>query len=268
MNVFLGDALRGRRAVKAAALALVLGIVAAPQAPTEAPTPDQRTDGSFRPRFAASGLVTNEYASRKPHDPAVRLSGDWKVTSGSLFARDGAAWTGPPDSVGPDALSARGTNSAVFRLVSRRRDLANVRVSFRLRINRQVATVRNPARDYDGVHVWARYADEHQLYAVSVMRRDGTVAIKRKARRGARAEGSYATLAQARAPLAVGQWVPIVIEARDHGGRVTLTLSVDGRQILAAEDRPGMALLGAGGVGVRGDNTEFEFKDFRADPLA
>src|SRR6185295_20003970 len=88
----------------------------------------------FSDHFAAPpGLITNEYAYwNKSAADAVR-SPEWELTSGSLFARGGAAWTGVPDDKTPDPRSSRATNSAVFRLTTKRSGFGDVAVSFFVR---------------------------------------------------------------------------------------------------------------------------------------
>jgi hypothetical protein len=85
----------------------------------------------FRDTFdRPDGLVTNEWAFRHPDDRDAVVSPDWYMTSGSLFTSGKAGWSGVPDRRAPDAASADGTGSAVFRLVTHRRDFGNVAVSF------------------------------------------------------------------------------------------------------------------------------------------
>src|SRR5437867_2084073 len=91
-------------------------------------------------------LLTNEYAtystasaSAAPHARTVADRG-WTVTSGSLFVRRGWAWTGMPDGSRPDQCSCEANDSAVFRALTRRANLRNVVVSFRLVDQRLVRT--------------------------------------------------------------------------------------------------------------------------------
>ena len=214
------------------------------------------------------GLITNEFAL---YSRGGRRSQTWIATSGSLFARGGQGWTGRPDAVSPDRCSCRSTDSAVFRLVTRRRNFGDVAVSFRLTNRRMVSTRRTPRREFDGVHVFLRYRSPQELYVLSVNRRDGKVAIKKKVPGGRSNGGRYVQLG----PTASWRWqrdVPQAVRvAVETVGpqRVLLTLSVDGRQLLqAADDGPnGPPLLRPGRVGLRGDNDEFVFDDFAARPL-
>ncbi|MCX5062969.1 hypothetical protein OG895_37470 [Streptomyces sp. NBC_00201] len=227
------------------------------------------TTAPFAPRFAQSGLVTNEFAFLHPGEPRSKLSRDWITTSGSLFAKDGAGWTGVPDAddTGPD--SARHTDSAVFRLVTRRRDFGPVTVRVRVRLDRPVTTPRTPARDWDGGHVWLRYRSPRELYALSFRRRDGAVVIKRKIAGVGRPQDEdnegYSTLAEGRHALSYGTWHEVEASAVNQpSGAVRLRLGIDGKTVLTVEDRTPGPLRRPGGVGLRADNTELLFRDFRA----
>ncbi|SOD86731.1 hypothetical protein [Streptomyces sp. Ag109_G2-15] len=225
----------------------------------------------FAPVLGADGLVTNEYAFRHPHATDARRSPDWVVTSGSLFASKGEGRTGAPDAgpTGPD--SARATDSAVFRLVSRRRDFGSVSVSTWVRLRPPVTTPRTPARDWDGGHLWLRYHSPEELYAFSFRRRDGAVVIKRKVpAHDARAVdgGDYATLAESRHAFAYDSWHQVTASAVNLFGGVRLQLRIDERTVLSHDDRTPGPLVLPGGVGIRADNTELSFRDFRATPQA
>jgi hypothetical protein len=228
----------------------------------------ERAPTAFHPRFAHSGLVTNEHAYSSPEDPARRRSRDWIVTSGSLFAQDGAGWTGPIDRVDPNALSSSGTDSAVFRLVSRRHNFGDVRVSFDLRVDRQGDTAATPQQSFDGVHVWVRYASPQALYAVSVLRRDGAVLVKRKTPGGPSNDGTYTTLGQVQHQLPFLRWIPVVVTVRNIGHAVAIGVSLGGAPILnVLDDNPGPQIR-AGAVGLRGDNTEFHFRQFKVTGIS
>ncbi|QDQ98786.1 hypothetical protein [Tomitella fengzijianii] len=227
------------------------------------PEPD-----AFHPEFAQqSALVTNEFAHRHPAGDGAVLSPDWIVTSGSLFARDSAGWTGVPDGADPDAQSGNGTGSAVFRAVSRRADLGDTRVDFDLRVLGFVTTPRTPAQDWDGVHVFLRYQSDAELYAVSVIRRDGTLAIKKKTPGGPINGGAYTTLAEGQSPSLAGTAVHVTATVRTMSdGSVVLSAALDGATVLRATDtgQGGPPIHKAGRVGLRGDNCEFAFRGFRA----
>ncbi|MFJ6390120.1 hypothetical protein ACIQJT_21220 [Streptomyces sp. NPDC091972] len=221
----------------------------------------------FRPEFPERGLVTNEFAYWHPDAPGARHSPDWTMTSGSLFGLGGAGWSGRPDGERPDAGSVRATDSAVFRLASRRRDFGDTRLFLRLRVTDLVTTPRTPAQPYDGVHLWLRFHSEQECYAVSVVRRDGQVVVKRKTPGGPANGGTYVTLATASATLPPDGWTPVVATATDlPDRRVRITLDIAGRRVLDVTDASPGGLYEPGGVGVRGDNTEFMFRDLTAQP--
>lgn len=231
------------------------GVVAAPGAVRFADTFD-----------GADGLITNEYAFYNPtHSDAV-LSPDWQTTSGSLFRRSGTAWTGVPDDVTPDATSSNGTGSAVFRLRTTRSDFGDVAVSFSLLDNGLVSTATTPAADWDGVHVWVRYVDETQLYAISVDRRDGTMRVKKKCPGGPSNGGVYYDLVPSiSSSVPYGTWQNVQVTVHDApDGSVVLEVYRNGSLVVRAVDAGvGCApITGAGRVGMRGDNADFQFDDF------
>lgn len=79
--------------------------------------PARHADDFSRP----DGLITNQ---------RIQSVGDptWLVTSGSLLARDGRAWSGVPDDVRPDPESRFATNSSTFRMVTHDDTLTDVAV--------------------------------------------------------------------------------------------------------------------------------------------
>lgn len=80
----------------------------------------------LRDRFDhPDGLITNQRIQSTQHPL-------WRVYSGSLFARDGRAWSGVPDDVRPDPESRWSSNSSTFRMLSHRDDLTDVVLSFEL----------------------------------------------------------------------------------------------------------------------------------------
>ncbi len=189
------------------------------------------------------------------------------MTSGSLFERNGVGWSGIPDDVSPDSTSSNGTDSAVFRLNTRRGDFRDVAVSFNLRNDGLVTTDRTPAQAYDGVHVWLRYQDQTNLYAISVDRRDGKVAIKKKVTGGSVNGGTYYDLAkQVSHAVLYGKWIKVRATVHTKSdGTVALALWVDGTRVISALDDGslgGPPITTAGAVGIRGDNCDFSFANF------
>lgn len=217
------------------------------------------------------GLVTNEYAFWNASSPSRVVSPVWEMTSGSLLVREGKGWTGQPDAVIPDATSANGTGSAVFRLTSRRSDFADMELSFDVKNQGLTTTARTPAVDWDGIHVFLRYQNEHTLYYASVNRRDDTVTIKKKVPGGESNGGTYYDLARLHpytVPYGAWQHVRATIE-NQVDGTVRITLEVDGRELVSAVDSGigGDPITAAGKVGIRGDNSDFLLGDFRVSRI-
>lgn len=229
-----------------------------------------RTALLFAPGFPRDGLVTNEYAHFNPTDPGSRQSPDWEMTSGSLFARDGVGWSGVSDSAAPDALSRLATDSAVFRLVSRR-GFEDISVRLEMRVLRFVVTPRTPARAWDGVHLWLRYRDPNELYYVSIARRDGTTVIGKKLPVGTRG-GRYVVLAAIeRKPVRTGAWQRVEATVQtNRDGSVSLRVTINGTLVARSVDQGGTGtpvVSAPGRVGLRADNAEFEFRQLEVRSL-
>lgn len=213
-------------------------------------------------------LLANEYGFYNPDAPGAVRSRTWELTSGSAFVDAGSGWTGRPDARAPDPASRRSTNSDVFRMRTVRDDFADVSVDLRLRVERYRGP--HPSTAWDGVHLLVRYRSERWLYLVSVQRRDGTVAIKKKVPGGATNGGRYYTLAARRAPLPIARWHRVSVRVRDASeGAVDLLLLVDGEAVLRARDRGvgGRPLRGPGRLALRGDRCEFRMDDIVVRPI-
>jgi hypothetical protein len=65
----------------------------------------------------------------------------------SLFLKNGQGYTGKIDDISPHAQSTNGTNSAAFRLTSKRADFQNVAVYFDLYPQRFSSTPSTPPVD-------------------------------------------------------------------------------------------------------------------------
>jgi hypothetical protein len=226
----------------------------------------------FRDKFnRPDGLVTNEWAFGHPDDRDAVVSPDWYMTSGSLFTSGKAGWSGVPDRRAPDAVSANGTGSAVFRLVTHRRDFGNVAVSFSLRNDAVMSTASTPPVPWDGVHVFLRYQSSDRLYSASANRRDGTVVIKKKCPGGPSNGGSYYSLSTSSLyAVPYGEWQQVVATVRNLTPvSVELRLEIGGRIVAAAvDDGLGCApIRSAGAVGIRGDNANFRLDDFAVSQL-
>jgi len=216
---------------------------------------------------APDGLLTNEFAHWNPTRADIVSSSSWDVTSGSLFIRDRTGWTGVPDRRRSEPRSERGNGSAVFRALVAADIAPNTSVTMRLRV---VAYVNDStSEDWDGAHVLLRYEDEARLYAVSVARRDGTLAIKRKLPGGDSNEGRYLTLSTATSPVEIGRWHTMTTTIADVSGGVEIKLWIDGNLVISAVDlgQDGGVIPGPGVVGLRGDNVEIEFDDLLIAPI-
>jgi hypothetical protein len=242
----------------------------APETEEPAPAPAPSTGSVlFREEFAyPDGLITNEYSTWNPDHADATLSSTWEMTSGSLLALGGTGWTGIPDGCSTSsALSAPCTASDVFRLNTKRRDFGNVTVALDLRNNYLTSSSRTPAQNWDGVHVWLHYQSQYNLYYASFNRRDGRIVIKKKCEGGSENGGTYYELSSEVTgyPIPFGTWQHLAVSIQDNpGGSVTITMFRGGTQLLSATDTGlGCApITAAGGVGVRGDNADFNLDNF------
>jgi hypothetical protein len=230
------------RAVVAGALAvLTLGC-----------SPDARADDLLYDDFhGPDGVITSE---RMPAAPP------WMLTSGTLYRIDDQGWTGVPD---------RENNSAVFRMVSIRRDMGDAEVMTQAQVQQIVTTPKTPAQDYDGLHIWVRYQSEYELYAVSVARRDNQMIIKKKCAGGTDNGGTYYDLTgYVPGPVTLGAWQQVDVQVTDlPNGSVQISARRDAFEMKATDDGVGCPPLHGGGVGIRGDNAELRFKHVEVQPL-
>lgn len=239
---------------------------------------DDRQEAQNAPLFFESftrpdGLITNEWAYRNPGSPSGARSADWETTSGSLFADNGAGWTGVADRIHPDAGSTNGNDSCVFRLVTRRGDFHNVEVAFGLLNEGLTSGADLPPVAWDGVHVFLRYVSQYNLYYASINRRDNTVILKKKVPGGPSNDGTYYNLSSYRAfSVPYGSWVNVrATVVDDAAGSVTIRLFADGVELVSAVDTGavgGAPIRSAGRVGIRGDNDSFRFDNFSVTELA
>ncbi|GEM_PF-3090404 len=234
-------------------------------------TPPGATGGGkviFHPAFATrSSVVTNEYAYWNANHRDKVASPDWEMTSGSLFSLDGGGYSGAVNTGGVDAQSVRRTNSAIFRLNTRRYDFGDVQVGLKADIRELSKTATTPAADYDGVHIWLRYQSQYQLYVASIARRDGRLTIKKKCPGGTSNDGTYYDLTKEITgyPIQIDRWWSVAASVRNNrDGSVTIVMFQDGTPVMSATDTGvGCApITKPGAVGVRGDNVRFQFTDF------
>ena len=204
---------------------------------------------------------------------APQTRGGWKVTSGTLMTHEGDLWSGQPDEGPPDAEQGR-TGNAVLRVVTERQDFREMTVRLEMRTLALKTTSRTPEQSWDGVHLFLRYQNPDNTYTVDLMRRDGSVTIKRKTcdDQGTVGQdepcegGEYSTLAEGSLPRSM-HWRRYVARVVDQHGGTKISLSVDGRPTLSVVDRASEALHGAGRVGLRGDNAEFIVRTFEVVPM-
>jgi hypothetical protein len=262
-------ALAGRRAlwlvaVVALAAAALIALTVAWHTGARLPARDALL---FAPSFAGPDqLLTNEFAHSNPGNPGAVTSPDWDVTSGSLFVRNAAGWTGVPDTAAVDATSASGTDSSVFRMISWRRNFRDVTVSLQVRNLRLASPGATAPAAVDGIHLFLRYQNPDWLYAVSLNRRDNQIVIKKKLPGGPTAGGTYVTLGSTRYVVPYGVWQSFTVRiSSGRGGSAKISVGVGAREMLAVSDRGsgGPAITSAGAVGLRGDYCEFEFRNFR-----
>ena len=216
----------------------------------------------FVPTFSSrTVLVTNDYAYFNPDSPRAVHSADWIVTSGSLFARDRAGWTGAPDSVRPNANSSNGTDSATFRAVTRRRDFGNVAVG-----------TTSASAD---VVVGAAEGPRNTTMASPKVRLMGDVAVVTYVRLVQYLDDSSGAVTSHYEETRIwqrqdGRWQHVLATIRSNANHtVTISAYVNGRLRLSTTDTGagGSVLSEPGAVGLRGDNAEFEFSHFRVSEL-
>jgi hypothetical protein len=232
------------------------GCAPVPAAPPERPFPDLSHTVPTGPPLLSSDFTGPDGVITSAEDGEAEPS-PWRMTSGSLYRDNDVGWTGRINN---------STGSAVFRMVSKADDFGDVDVHVRLRVDRIVTTDRTPEQSYDGAHVWVRYRSPTESYGVSVDRRDGAMAIKKKCTGGPSNDGSYYDLTPElrTAGLPRQEWQEIDITVVDlPDGAVAISARRDGEKIQAVDTGVGCApLVGPGAVGLRGDNAELRFDDY------
>ena len=218
-------------------------------------------------------IVTNEFVHwSKSSCPYT--STKWDMTSGTLFIKNGAGYSGLPtlEKTVP-CESSKQTNSAIFRLNTRQSNFSNVTVSLDYNAVTHGGSGA-PVNAYDGIHVWVGYQSEYALYAATIYRWDGTIVTKKKVPQAtagcvnASNEGCYYSLAKEslRKDLTTpNTWHHVDVQYfSDTNAKIHIATIIDG--VKAADvidtDTHGPAYT-SGAVGIRGDNTEFYFKNFQ-----
>ncbi|MBI3298900.1 MAG: DUF4082 domain-containing protein [Elusimicrobia bacterium] len=201
-----------------------------------------------------NGLITNEYATNNPNDPASVKSDVWKVRVGSLFANGNQGWTGVNDDVRPNAGSTNGTGNDFIRLQTQRGDFGEVAVQLNV-VNHGMPR----AVFRDGLRVLLRVTPTTDYYFLQFNDNTGGIGIG-KVVDGAQ---TYLLLAS-NDPIPFGSTQTVRARAVNLAdGSVELTLDAYGKTwSLVDWGNFGRVLRDPGAVGLRGDHTEFSFDDF------
>jgi hypothetical protein len=220
-------------------------------------------------------IVTNEYVHFS-NAGCPYTSSDWDMTSGTLLIKNNAGYSGVPTvEKSSQCDSTVHNNSAIFRLNTKEDDFKNIKVSMDYM---PVAHGGGGAPDnsYDGIHIWVGYQSEYALYAATIFRWDNEVVIKKKVP-AAQAQctdvsndGCYFNVSKTvQNPEAAKVWHHVdVTDTVDSQGVVHIATSIDGKLVATGvDDSVGGAPYPVGAVGVRGDNTEFYFKNFTVTQL-
>jgi hypothetical protein len=217
-------------------------------------------------------LLTNEYAEHNPGAAGIVHSGQWFVTSGSLFLANEAMTNGHIDHIAANARSSKGTNSAIFRAYTRRPFSGDYQVTFDLWLRAPQAVAGLETAPWDGLHLIINAQSPSAAYYVSLYRRDGQAVIKKKSAGGPVAGGSYQELSKyLPSKVRPEQWTEIRIDVRrSEPDAETIDLYEGGVLLSTATDDPtitGSPSFGAGRLGIRADKTRFAIKDLSINRL-
>ena len=217
-------------------------------------------------------IVTNEYMHWNPNSSCPYASDKWDMTSGTLLIKNQAGYSGVPTAENQAVCnSATKTDSSVFRLITKT-TFSNTTTSMDYMLA-QHGGGNAPDNIYDGLHIWIHYQSPDALYVVSVSRWDGVAVIKKKVPLNVAhctdpsEGGCYYDLSPEIKPARLvqkGLWRHAEITVQDDSSsQVQISLIIDGQQILSATDNNVHGpTYQSGAAGVRGDNTEFYFKNF------
>jgi hypothetical protein len=229
---------------------------------TTAPAPAPEVRAETAPLLVdeftgADGVITSaaQFWGAGSTDPI------WEGESGTMYRRSNTAWT----------------NDSVFRFWTKRSDFSDVRVNMNIRVNSFTqGTADRPAADWNGVKIWLRRQVVNGsssanvkpgLYTAEVTRRQGNVIIQKKCG----GQDAYVILANtpwsgSPNPARIGQSEPVGGTIRTNAdGSVTIEVIRDGAVVLTGTDRGAGGcgpITGAGKVGYRADNTDFNVDDF------
>lgn len=222
-------------------------------------------------------LVTNEFVHWSK-TPCPYTSSSWDMTSGTLLIKNGAGYSGIPTiESGIACDSSAKTNSAIFRLNTKKSDFSNVTISMDYNAVAHGGGGA-PSNDYDGIHIWVGYQDQYSLYAATIYRWDGIIVTKKKVPENIAKcpnpsnDGCYYSLAHERTRKDIttaNTWHHVSITfSTDASGLVHITTIIDGVTVADVVDTdPHGPSYKTGAVGVRGDNTEFYFKNFTVEKI-
>ena len=232
----------------------------------------------FDPLNGSDRLVTNEFVHWSPNDGCPYTSSTWDMTSGTLLIKNGAGYSGIPTVEHTSVCNSEiHNNSAIFRLNTKDLSFKNVSISMDY-MAVQHGGGGAPNNSYDGIHIWLGYQTEYALYIATVYRWDNTIVLKKKvpvaqAQCASPAnEGCYYNLAKEviRKDLTTANvWHHAVVTTQAISNNSQhITLTIDNIKLIDAIDNDVHgATYPTGGVGVRGDNTEFYFKNYTVDSL-
>ncbi len=249
--------------VRTASLLAALTMVAA--GPTTEPPGDPAQPVFVDGFDGENRLVTNEYAHDHPCADDALTSPAWDVSSGSLFIRNGAAWTGSLDRESPGPQSAVATGSAAFRAFARVEAPSDMMLT--LRLSATSFSDVEPTNPWDGAHILVRADGEIEFYSISVLRRDGKIVVKRKIPGGPPNGDTYVTLAMTDYSRLDAGWHDVRIATADRDGTVVIEVYVDDVHVVTAVDsgQYGPPITEPGAVAIRADNLEFSFDDVAID---
>lgn len=230
----------------------------------------------FDPLNGSDRIVTNEFAYWSPDSSCPYKSSTWEMTSGTLLVKNNAGYSGIP-TVESSAVcdSGQRTDSAVFRLITKNNSFKDITVSMDYEVLGHGGGGANSSA-YDGLHIWTGYQNEYSLYVATIFRWDGNLVIKKKVPAAtancavSANDGCYYNLSPETAFRnleTTGTWHHAAISYfNDSSNTVNISLSIDGQLVYKVKDTDthGPAYH-SGAVGVRGDNTEFYFKNFKVE---
>jgi hypothetical protein len=207
------------------------------------------------------------------------VSPNWEMTSGTLLIKNGIGYSGIPTSETTSTCNSQSaTNSSVFRLNTVRKDFLNVRVALDYDVVKH-GGANAQQNAFDGVHIWLGYQDEYNLYAATIFRWDQTFVTKKKVAtskvscKDVSNGGCYFNISpevKNSTVMKTNTWhhADIVYSSNPSNESVTIQTYIDGKLVNTGIDNHiASSTFPAGALGIRGDDTEFYFKNFRVTKL-